>query len=89
MLELDPSNSRYKEKVYFYKAKVAEQKRVKEIKRPKVLSCYELGYRFGRCATRSMKGLPCEPGTDISIPARCKSREDTKRGIEDGVRSAY
>jgi len=52
-----------------------------------VTSCYELGYLYGRCATRSMTGLSCEPGTDIVIPERCRGKAETQRGIEAGIKS--
>lgn len=52
-----------------------------------VISCYELGYLYGRCATRSMAGLSCELGTDIVIPERCRGKAETQRGIEAGIKS--
>jgi len=51
------------------------------------LSCYEIGYRYGRCSTMSMRGLECDPEDDITVPRRCRSREDTQRGINAGVQS--
>lgn len=50
-------------------------------------SCYELGYVYGRCSARVMKGLKCDPADDIVIPTRCRNRADTQRGIDAGVRS--
>jgi len=52
-------------------------------------SCYQLGYRYSKCATKSMKGLPCDPENDIIIPERCRGKEETQRGIDAGVRSVY
>jgi hypothetical protein len=52
-------------------------------------SCYELGYRYGLCATKSMQGIPCKPENDIVIPERCRGKEETKRGIEAGAKAVY
>jgi len=52
-------------------------------------SCYDLGVKFGRCATLSMKGKACNPSDDIAIPPRCRGSADTQRGIEAGTRSVY
>lgn len=52
-------------------------------------SCYELGVKFGRCATLSMKGKTCNPSDDIAIPPRCRGNSDTQRGIEVGTRSVF
>ena len=52
-------------------------------------TCYELGYRYGLCATKSMHGIPCKPENDIVIPARCRGKAKTKRGINAGVKAVY
>ncbi|WP_157698685.1 hypothetical protein [Geobacter sp. DSM 9736] len=52
-------------------------------------SCYQLGVKYGRCATLSMKGKACNPSDDIVIPTRCRGNADTQRGIEAGARSVY
>ena len=52
-------------------------------------SCYDLGYRFGMCVTKSMDGIPCKPENDIIIPARCLGKAETKRGIEAGAEAVY
>lgn len=54
---------------------------------PTSSSCYRLGYLYGRCATRSMAGLSCEPGTDIVIPESCRGQEETQSGLEAGIKS--
>ncbi len=53
------------------------------------LSCYELGVKYGRCATLSMKGKACNSSDDIVIPTRCRGSAETQRGIEAGTRSVY
>jgi len=52
-------------------------------------TCYEVGYRFGLCATQSMLGIPCKPENDIVIPTRCREKDETKKGIEAGVKAVY
>lgn len=52
-------------------------------------TCYELGYRYGLCATKSMNEIPCKPENDIVIPARCRGKAETKRGISAGVKVVY
>lgn len=52
-------------------------------------SCYELGYRYGMCSTKSMHGIPCKPENDIVIPQRCRGKEATNRGIKAGVKAVY
>jgi len=54
-----------------------------------LLSCYDLGFRYGKCATRSLKGLSCRPENDIIIPERFLGNEETQGGIDAGVRSVY
>lgn len=51
------------------------------------VSCYDLGYKYGSCVMRSYKGLTCISGTDIVIPLRCRNKEETKDGIQAGIRS--
>jgi len=53
------------------------------------LSCFEIGYRFGRCATQAMLGKKCDPKDDVIVPERCQDQAETKRGIEAGVNSVY
>jgi hypothetical protein len=50
-------------------------------------SCYLLGWKYGRCATQSMRGIPCDPEDDVVIPERCRGLESTREGIKDGRRS--
>lgn len=52
-------------------------------------NCYELGYRFGVCATQSMQGIPCKPENDFALPVRCRGKDDTRRGIKAGVKAVY
>jgi len=57
-------------------------------KTDKLESCYDLGYRFGMCSTKAMKGIACDPANDIVIPEKCRNKAETKRGIEAGVKDA-
>ena len=52
-------------------------------------TCYDLGYRYGLCATQSMVGLQCKPKNDFAMPERCRGKEDTKKGIASGVKAVY
>ena len=52
-------------------------------------SCYDLGYRYGLCGTKSMRGIPCKPENDIVIPERCRGKAETKRGIKAGAKAVY
>jgi hypothetical protein len=52
-------------------------------------SCYELGYRYGLCATESLNGMPCKPENDIVIPERCKGKEETNSGIKAGAKEIF
>lgn len=52
-------------------------------------NCYDLGYRFGLCSTKSLQGIPCKPENDIIIPEECRGRSDTESGIRDGVKAVY
>ena len=52
-------------------------------------SCYDLGYRYGLCATKSMRGIPCKPENDIVVPERCRGKAETKRGIKAGAKAVY
>lgn len=47
-------------------------------------SCYEIGVKYGACVSRSHLSIPCKPGTDISIPFRCRDLSETKEGIDAG-----
>jgi hypothetical protein len=50
-------------------------------------SCYELGYRYGLCATKSIYGIPCKPENDISIPIQCRGHAETQEGIKAGTKA--
>lgn len=52
-------------------------------------SCMVLGYKFGSCATRSLMGLKCLAGTNITIPPRCRGKTSTKKGIDIAVKAEY
>lgn len=51
-------------------------------------SCYQLGYRYGKCGARSLRGLSCSPQDDIVIPERCRGMSETREGINAGARGA-
>jgi hypothetical protein len=52
-------------------------------------SCYQLGYRYGLCATQTLHGLRCKPENDFVMPERCRGKEETKRGITAGAKAVY
>ena len=52
-------------------------------------SCYELGFRFGRCVAKSMKGIKCEPNTDFVMPERCNHKAETDKGMKAGLKSVF
>lgn len=52
-------------------------------------SCYQLGYRYGRCGTMALKGYQCDPQDDIIVPVRCRGLSETDRGTYDGVKSVW
>jgi hypothetical protein len=52
-------------------------------------NCYDLGFKYGRCATLTMKEKKCDPSDDIVIPERCREMEETRRGIHDGTKSVW
>jgi hypothetical protein len=52
-------------------------------------SCYDVGFKIGRCAAKSMSNLPCEPGEDIPMPLECKGKPETKKGLAEGRKSVY
>jgi len=60
-----------------------------DVKNPAGLSCYEIGFRVGRCAAKSMSGLPCDAGDEIPVPQECKGNPETERGKADGRKSVY
>ena len=52
-------------------------------------SCYDIGFKTGRCAAKSMSNLPCEPGEDIHMPVECKGKPETEKGLTEGRKSVY
>ena len=55
------------------------------------MTCFEYGYRYGRCSTQSFLDIECDPEDNVSIPHRCRTKEHarTQRGIEAGAQSVY
>ncbi len=47
-------------------------------------SCYEIGYKYGSCVSREHLDMACKPGTDVSIPFRCRDKVETEGGIKAG-----
>ena len=52
-------------------------------------SCYEIGYKTGRCAAKSMSNLPCDAGDEIPMPSECKGKPETEKGLTEGRKSVY
>lgn len=52
-------------------------------------SCYQLGFRYGRCGTMALKGYQCDSSDDIVMPVECRGLPETDRGTRDGVKSVY
>ncbi len=69
--------------------KKEKEKREKPVFREENESCFNLGYRYGLCATKGMHGIPCKPENDIVIPERCREKEETSQGIKAGVKAVY
>ena len=69
------------------KTQTRQQSKVKKTKRRE--SCYQLGYRYGKCFTLGMAGLRCDPKDDISIPPECRNNEQKDRGLKAGVEEIY
>jgi hypothetical protein len=55
----------------------------------KALSCYEIGFRTGRCAAKSMSNLPCDAGDEIPMPPECKGKPETEKGLIEGRKSVF
>jgi hypothetical protein len=41
------------------------------------------------CSTKALHGIRCKPENDIVIPARCREKAETDRGIKAGVKAVY
>ena len=52
-------------------------------------SCYEIGYKTGRCAAKSMSNLPCDAGDEIPMPPECKGKPETEKGLTEGRKSVF
>jgi len=50
--------------------------------------CYDIGYRYGRCAVMSYHGLRCQPEDDVVPPTECRGKDAAHRGIEAGKMAA-
>ena len=68
---------------------------IEKVERSRVISdrnkkdCYNLGYRWGRCATLAFFGYECPPEDNFVMPKECVDKEATKKGIEAGVKSVW
>ena len=51
-------------------------------------SCFDLGRRFGHCTTLILFGEECPPQDDIPLPSWCKGRDDTEKGVLEGIELA-
>jgi hypothetical protein len=54
--------------------------------KPKV-DCWELGYKYGRCARMSFLGMECNPSDDIVLPVECRNKRETEMGMKRGMES--
>jgi len=70
-------------------AKPEGQKGTSATASAKPQSCYDVGFKIGRCAAKSMSNLPCEPGEDIPMPQECKGKPATEKGLAEGRKSVY
>lgn len=52
-------------------------------------SCYDIGFKTGRCAAKTMSNQPCEPDEDVRVPSECKGKAETEKGLVDGRKSVY
>jgi hypothetical protein len=55
----------------------------------KAPSCYEIGFRTGRCVAKSMSNLPCDAGDEIPMPPECKGKPETEKGLVEGRKSVF
>lgn len=52
--------------------------------------CWELGYKFGYCATLALHGYECRPEDDVVIPVECRgNNKETNMGIRSGTEKAF
>ena len=52
--------------------------------------CWELGYKFGYCATLALHGFECRPEDDVVIPVECRGdNRETNMGIKSGTEKAF
>lgn len=63
-------SEKIKAKAAYKNKKLEKEKREKPVFREENESCFNLGYRYGLCATKAMHEIPCKPENDIIIPAR-------------------
>lgn len=64
-------------------------KKVKKVNNSNTESCYQLGFRYGRCGAAALKGYKCDSADDIVIPVECRGKSETNRGTRDGVASVW
>lgn len=75
------------EKTEEIKPEKHQQKKAKKTKKRE--SCYQLGYRYGKCFALGMVGLPCDPKDDIVIPPECRKNAEKDRGLKAGIEEIY
>jgi hypothetical protein len=52
--------------------------------------CWDLGYKFGYCATLALHGFECRPEDDVIIPVDCRGdNKATNMGIRSGTEKAF
>jgi len=60
-----------------------------EVNHEKLLTAYEIGFKFGQVGTQILYNLPFNEEDDIKIPEAYRGSAETGRGIRDGVKSIY
>ena len=53
------------------------------------LECYQIGYRFAKCALATKEGFPCPSSWDFAVPNRCKQSSELDRGIKEGTEDFF
>lgn len=52
-------------------------------------SCYEMNYRWGRCAALEAKGYQCRPEDYFVMPEQCRFGSESDRGFNAGWASGW
>ena len=60
-----------------------------ESSKTKGRDCYQIGYRYTKCALATKEGFPCPAEWDFAVPDRCKQSSELNRGIKEGTEDFY